>query len=132
MEDVVLLSLITLVLVWISGFAAGESSSRASLSFGVMGVFLFALLVGALAPAMLWDRQVPADVEELTKRLDMGVAYQLHSSVRDNDSLILVVQKEGSRDFRVIRTAGPTPPPEYFTLMQDGKPVAIPPFASAQ
>ena len=107
-------------------FALHFAVKREWISMGVLVVIayvIFGFLVFIEAPVELGQGHVPKVVEKYTKRLDIGVAYQLIASEKEGDGYILMMRKTGTSEFNCSRVEGPIPS-SNFTLV-DGKPVTI-------
>lgn len=122
MDSIVVLSLAIWVCVGIAAVFYKEDKSFAAFLSGVLGFVFFIILVGGFAPYELGQGRVPNEAEDLAKRLDAGVMYQVLSSSKNGDGHILLVKKAEKSDLYALRVK--TIPPEHFVLV-DGKPVAI-------
>ena len=122
MDSIVVLSVMLLLLMVLVAVYVKEGKSFNAFLSCVVGVGLYLILVGIVAPRELGHGQVPAKAEDLAKRLDAGVMYQVLSSSKNGDGHILLVKKAEKSDLYALRVK--TIPPEHFVLV-DGKPVAI-------
>ena len=115
------------LLILVAGAATFISSDdkegvRIGIFLGILAAILYSTIVIDVSPDELGVGHVPSKVEDLEKRLDTGVEYQLVESVVADIGLILIVKDTSSSDLRVINVK--EAPPEYFTLLDDGRPIA--------
>lgn len=117
------------ITVLICATKAAESKAGDAWFLGLIAVFIFALDIFGVAPAALGLGHVSALTEKYGETLDKGVSYQTVFTVRDDNTQVLLLRKDGTSVFRAIRVEGTTLPPEHFTLVNE-QPVAItPPIA---
>ena len=122
MGIVIALSVMVLLLIVLVAVLVKEGKPFKAFLSGVLGFVFFIILVGGFAPYELGQGRVPDEAEDLAKRLDAGVMYQVLSSSKNGDGHILLVKKAEKSDLYALRVK--TIPPEHFVLV-DGKPVAI-------
>ena len=122
MGMVIALSVIVLLLIVLVAVLVKEGKPFKAFLSGVLGFVFFIILVGGFAPYELGQGRVPDGAEDLAKRLDAGVIYQVLSSSKNGDGHILLVKKAEKSDLYALRVK--TIPPEHFTLI-NGKPVTV-------
>ena len=115
------------IAVWGAIFSAIRRELVDIWTCSLIAFFALTTLVFVTAPLQLGEGHVHDTAENYAKRLDAGVAYQRIAvkSVGD-DVFVVLVNKTGTTDYTAIRVKDSSPPPEYFTLVDD-KPVAIAP-----
>lgn len=124
MSKLLVLAVFSLIIGSFFLLATGNDvASLLSLLLALIPAAFSGLGIGFLIPR---TGRVSPVTEDLKKRLRAGMAYRLCALTRDGNDLILLVNEVGTGKFHAIRIAGPEPPPEYFTVV-DNKPVAIPP-----
>lgn len=116
----------TIVAVILTVIYVSESNSLGAVVGCIAALIGLFLLVFIEAPKQLGTGKVYDVVEEFTRKLDSGVAYQLVASAENGAEKIVLMKKTGTSDFYALRVKDV--PPEHFTLV-DGKPVAIAPVA---
>ena len=118
--------LVFLVIVLVTVSARNDDRIKALLSsslfLGMLIVLMFLIVPNELGYGYVsWKKQ------DFLDRLSMGTKYHLLYSVKDGNTDILVIQRQGTSEFFALRVKEQTGKvPEYFTLI-DGKPAEISP-----
>lgn len=123
--DVLFFFLSCILVVLSLSFVHREEWGYAMIST-VFALGVFGILAFVTGPRDFGWGYVPWAAEKFTERLSEGVVYRLFSSVKDDNSQVLLVKKVGigRSEFYAIRVEGNVRLSEYFTLI-DGQPIAI-------
>lgn len=127
MNVVITLLIITIVLVVAAFTFSDKGSPNKAIASSVAALLLLLLLVFNIIPDELGYSRVPNVIEAFTKRLEVGVVYEVDAIIKpvnatDYEKIIIV--HSSLKNYRAIRVRVFTPIPTRFTLI-DGQPVEV-------
>lgn len=126
MSPVLFFLIITVALV-ICAIILADGEFKGTIAFGVVALAVLLVLVFYVAPIELGYSRVPNVIEAFTRRLEVGVVYEVDAIIKpvnatDYEKIIIV--HSSLKNYRAIYVKVSEPIPTRFTLI-DGQPVEV-------